>query len=113
MSKLQTFLKILAQVGPTVLMFTPLAPIAQAVTLAIGEAEQIPGATGQQKLGHVVAIAVSAAQAANVEAGRQVVDPLLVVKTAQDAVSTTVDAVNLVHGARSVQAVVNATPPAA
>lgn len=99
MSKWGTFLKIARTVGPVVLQFTPLAPIAGAVTIAIGEAQQIEGASGSEKLAHVTAIAMQAAQAANDQAGHQVIDPAVVAATAQSAISTTVGAIKIVHDA--------------
>jgi hypothetical protein len=99
MSKWATFLKIARTVGPVALQFTPLAPIAGAVSSAIGEAQQIEGASGAEKLAHVTAIAVNAAHAANEQAGRQVIDPADVAATAQSAISATVGAIKIVHDA--------------
>lgn len=99
MSKWATFLKIARTVGPVALQFTPLAPIAGTVAAAIGEAEQIEGASGSEKLAHVTAIAISAAQAANEQAGHQVIDPAMVAATAQSAISTAVGAIKIVHDA--------------
>ncbi len=102
MSKWATFLKIAHTVGPVVLAFTPLAPIAGTVSAAIGEAEQMEGASGAEKLAHVTAIAITAAQAANDQAGHQVIDPAVVAATAQAAIATTVGAIKLVHDAHAV-----------
>lgn len=101
MSKWSTFLKIASTVGVQALQFTPLAPIAMPVALAIAEAQKIEGASGADKLAHVTAIAISAAQALNVEAGHQVIDPGVVVTTAQSAISTAVGAIKIVHDART------------
>jgi hypothetical protein len=103
MSKWSTFLKIAAKVGPIALQFTPLAPIAGAVTVAIGEAEQIEGASSADKLAHVTAVAVDAANAANIQAGRIVLDPVAVQQEAASAISTTVGAINLIHAAQPVK----------
>lgn len=100
MSKWDTFLKIARTVGPVALQFTPLAPIAGAVAAAIGEAQQIEGASGQEKLAHVTAIAMQAAQAANDQAGHIVIDPSLVSATAASAISTAVSAIKIVHDAK-------------
>lgn len=99
MSKWSTFLKIARTIGPVALQFTPLAPIAGAVSAAIGEAEQIEGASGAEKLAHVTAIALDAADAANQKAGHQVIDPAVVSSTAQSAISATVGAIKIVHDA--------------
>lgn len=99
---LPKWLQILAQVGPQVLMFTPLAPIAAPVVAAIGEAEAMQGASGQEKLAHVVNIATDAATAANTQAGHVVIDPALMQATAATAISTAVNVTNMVHGAHQI-----------
>lgn len=101
MSKWGTFLKIARTVGPVVLQFTPLAPIAGAVSAAIGEAQQIEGASGQEKLAHVTAIAIQAAHAANEQAGHMMIDPSVVAATAATAISTAVGAIKIVHDAKT------------
>lgn len=104
MSKWGTFLKIARAVGPIALKFTPLAPIAEVVGNAIGEAQQIEGASGAEKLAHVTAIAVNAAHAANEQAGHQVIDPDVVAATAAEAISTAVGAIKIVHDAKTASA---------
>jgi hypothetical protein len=101
MSKWGAFLKIARTVAPVVLQFTPLAPISGAVTVGIQEAEQIEGASGTEKLAHVTNIAVEAANAANAQAGRIVVDPDMVQAEAAKAISTAVGAIKLVHDAHA------------
>lgn len=101
MSKWATFLKIARTIGPVALQFTPLAPIAGAVTVAIGEAEQIEGASGADKLAHVTNIAIEAANAANAQAGHVVIDPLAVQQEAAKAISTAVGAIKIVHDAHA------------
>lgn len=93
------WLRILAEVGPLVLKFTPLAPIAPAVVAAIGEAERIEGASGADKLAHVVNIATDAAHATNAQAGRIVIDPLAMQAAAAQAIGTAVSVTNLVRQA--------------
>jgi len=96
---LPKWLEVLAQVGPGVLKFTPLAPIAPEVIAAIGEAQQMPGATGPEKLAHVVNIATEAAQATNAQAGRVVIDPVAMQSTAATAISTVVQVTKMVEAA--------------
>ncbi len=98
---LPKWLQILAEVGPKVLMFTPLAPITGVVVAAIGEAEAMQGATGAAKLAHVVNIATDAAQATNLQAGHVVIDPAVLQATAVQAISTAVSVSNLVHAAHA------------
>jgi hypothetical protein len=99
MSKWATFLKIARTVGPVALQFTPLAAIAGPVSIAIGEAQQIEGASGQEKLAHVTAIALTAANVTNERAGHQVIDPAVVSATAASAISAAVGAIKIVHDA--------------
>lgn len=94
---LSGWLRILAQLGPQVLLFTPLAPIAPLVVAAIGEAEALAGATGPDKLAHVVNIATIAASAANAQAGHVVIDPATMQAAAENAISTVVGVTNMVH----------------
>lgn len=82
---------VLAAVNPA------LAPLAGIITQGIGEAEQIPGATGADKLAHVVNLSVLSAQGVNAGAGRVIVDPTLVQSSAASAISTAVDIANLLH----------------
>lgn len=93
---LPKWLQILAEVGPQVLRFTPLAPIAGDVIAAIGAAQAMDGATGPQKLAHVVTIATEAAQATNAQAGRVVIDPASMQAAAETAISTVVQVTKMV-----------------
>lgn len=104
MSKWATFFKIAGTVGVQALKFTPLAPIAETVGAAIAEAQAIPDASGPDKLTHVTNIAIQAANAANVQAGRVVVDPVLVQQEAASAITTAVGAIKLVHDAHQAPA---------
>lgn len=96
---LPKWLEILAQMGPMVLAFTPLAPIAPLVIAAIAEAQALPDATGPEKLAHVVAIATDAAQATNAQAGRVVIDPTVMQTAAATAISTVVQVTKMVQAA--------------
>lgn len=95
---LKSWLKTLAKVAPKVLLLTPLAPIAPAVQAAIAEAEAIKGASGQEKLAHVVKIAVNAAEVA--QASGVNIDPNAVEVAAEKAVSTAVDITNIATQAK-------------
>lgn len=115
---LPKWLQIVATIGPEVLAFTPLAPIAAPVAAGIALAEQMPGKTGQQKAALVTQIALDAAQGANAQAGKVVLDPTLVQSAASAAIDTTVSVVNIVHAAHAASAsgpvpVSPAVPPSA
>lgn len=97
-SSMPKWLHVLAEVGPTVLKFTPLAPIAPLVIAAIGEAEAMGGKSGPEKLAHVVNIATEAAQAAQAQGVN--IDPVLVQSAAIKAISTAVDVTNMVQQAQ-------------
>lgn len=101
------WLKILSQVGPTILKFTPLAPIADDVVAAIALAQGMEGATGPEKLAKVVGIATQAAQATNAQAGRVVIDPAAMSGAAATAISAVVQTVKIVQAAHE-----NPTVPA-
>lgn len=96
---MKKWLKTLAQFGPQILLFTPLAPIAPAVTVAIHEAELLKGATGAEKKAHVLNIVTAAASGANAQAGKEVVDAAQVAATASQAIDTIVSVVNTIHDA--------------
>lgn len=91
------WLAILQTVGLAALQASPLAPIAAPVAVAIGEAEAIRGASGADKLAHVLVIAKQAAATAQ-ELG-VTIDPQLVEQAGAKAISTAVDVTNLVHAA--------------
>ena len=55
------------------------------------------GKTSAEKLAHVKAIAIDAATAANAQAGREVVNVAAVTATAEGAITTAVNAVNIVN----------------
>ena len=74
-----------------------LAPIASNIATGITEAEQIPGASGQDKLAHVQNIASNAATAINSAAGKTLVDTSSLQQTVQEGIDTTVAAINLIH----------------
>lgn len=93
---LPSWLLTLLNIAPYVLQATPLAPIAPFVAAGINAAEQIPGATGAQKLAASVAIAqagLSAAQAAGVK-----IDAPTANEDIAQGVNLVVAAVNKMHG---------------
>jgi hypothetical protein len=91
------WLKVLEQVAPLIIGFTPLAPLAPAVTAAISMAEQIPGATGEQKKAIVQEIVRVSAQGANAQANKVVLDPAAAVRASSDVIDSVVDIVNIAH----------------
>lgn len=93
------WLQVLKQVGPIVLAFTPLAPIAPAVIAGIAAAEALPGATGEQKKVIVQQIVTAGAAAANAQAGRVVIDPADAAAAAHTAIDTIVTVTNIVEKA--------------
>jgi hypothetical protein len=95
------WLQILEQYGPNVLLFTPAAPLAPFVLAGIHVAHQIPGATGPQKKALATQIATLSAQAADVAAGRPVVDPAAVADATSSAIDAVVKTVNIIHDAKA------------
>lgn len=91
------WLEVLKSVAPMVLAFTPLAPIVPAIVVGIAEAEKIPGASGAEKLAHVQKIARQAAEAANAQAGHEVINPDEMDQASAAAISTAVTIVNMTH----------------
>lgn len=90
------WLKVVGQVAPMILAFTPLAPIAGPIAIAIREAEQIHGdQTGPEKLAHVVGIAQQAATAVNSQVGKTVVAPDLIPGATAQIVSAIVAIANV------------------
>lgn len=96
LGKLGSFFRKVSKVAPLVMAFTPLAPFAPIVTAAMQEAEAMPGATGSQKLEHVVAIVGHAAEVA--QAAGKAVNPAEVQAAAAQVVSGIVATVNALDG---------------
>ncbi len=90
------WLRVLAIVGPKVLMFTPLAPIAGIVVGAIQTAESIPGATGPQKKALVQELVSAGVQATNTLAGKTIIDPAVAQAASGSAIDTVVSVANIV-----------------
>lgn len=93
------WISILQTVGLKALEASPLKPIAQKVADAMAEAQQIKGASGKEKLAHVMNIAVDVAASAQ-KLGAHV-DPSLVRSAGEKAISTAIDVVNIVHDAHA------------
>src|SRR5260370_3811416 len=90
----------LAQVLAPIIISTinpKLAPLASAIGSGIVEAESIPGASGADKLKHVLNITDQAAAGVNNAIGKQVVDPIGLHEAATEAIDTTVAILNLAH----------------
>ncbi len=80
-------------IAPKILALTPLKDLAIPVGEAIGEAEMIPGASGAEKLAHVVNVAGASADA--LAAAGVKIDPVAVRAAAGHAISTVVDVTNI------------------
>ena len=76
-----------------------LAPLAPVIATGINEAEQLPGASGQDKLNHVINLATTTATGINAATGKTVVDPQHVTDAAASVISTIVDVANIIHDA--------------
>ena len=94
---LPKWLQILEQVGPSILLVTPLAPIAPAVVAGIKLAQSIPGATGEQKKAIVQQIVAVAAQGANTQAGTTILDPTMAQDVASKVIDTVVGITGIIH----------------
>ena len=68
-----------------------LAPLASSITAGINEAESIPGASGTDKLTHVVNIATASANAINQATGKTIVNPTDITADAGAVISAAVD----------------------
>ena len=90
------WLSTVVHLTPVLLNFTPLAPFSPFFSAAVQSAEQIPGASGAQKLAAAVSIAQAgmlAAQAAGAHVDAQVTNQAIV-----DGVNAVVKGVNSFHG---------------
>ena len=108
---LHKFLTILNAVGPVVLMASgggPIATLVPVIIHAIGEAEQIKGATGAQKKAHVLAIVEAGVATANAT-GKVTLNPTEVHQVADDGIDAVLGTIQVIEGAK----VVKALPPAA
>ena len=104
---IKQFLHILAFVGPAILSAVPggaaIAVLIPTIVTAIGDAQQIPGATGPEKKAHVIAIATAAVAVAN-STGKVQLDAVEVEQVASDGIDAVVGAIHVVNGAKVVKA---------
>jgi len=96
MSKWRALIQTLAPIILTSVK-PELAPIAGQITDAINEAELIKGASGSAKLQHVKNIATNAINSLNVAKGKEILNTTDVNNAVDTAVSTVVQAINLIH----------------
>jgi hypothetical protein len=100
MSKFGSFLKILAQVGPLVLMLNPVtAALAPVIIHAIDEAQKIKG-SGAEKKTHAMAIVTDAVNLAHGAGVKGFEQPAVVLETASDGIDTVVGAVKIIAGTK-------------
>lgn len=91
----KNWLDLVKVVVPMILAETPAAPIAPFIAIGISAAEQIPGATGPQKLEVAKQLANIGVAAANAQAGKELINPSLVNETADNSIKTIISVMNL------------------
>lgn len=100
---LPKWLQIAFQFAPMVLGMIPAtAPIAGAVSDAIGAAQMIDGATGAQKKAYVMQIAADAVASANAKGAT--LDPAATLAATSQGIDTAVSVINAVHDAHAATA---------
>ena len=113
---LRKFLAVVAQVGPVVMAAVPggekIGQIIPKVVDAIGEAEQIRGATGAEKKAHVLNVVKGAVDALNTS-GRVKLNPGEVEAIASQGIDTVVATVHVIEGAKVVKPGTGSTSPGA
>jgi hypothetical protein len=101
------FLAVVAKVGPMVLLAVPggdvIAPLIPVITAAIGDAEQIKGATGPEKKAHVLAVAAAAVTTLNAT-GKVTLNPTEVAQITSAGVDAVIGTVHVIEGAKVVKA---------
>ena len=107
---LHKFLSLVKLLGPAVLVSVPggekIAPHVDTIVNAIGEAEQIKGASGAEKKARVLSIVQAGVKTANAT-GKVQLDPLEVQAIASDGIDAVIGTVHVIEGAK----VVKAPPP--
>lgn len=93
--------------------FPQLAPVAGTIAAGVSEAEEIPGASGADKLAHVSNLANAAVASINGIANKPIIDPTTANTAIVSAINTAVAVTNLVHGAVADAPAVLVPPPAA
>lgn len=110
---LKKFLAVLQVVGPVVLTLVPgggvAAVLIPTVVHAIGEAEQIKGASGADKKAHVMDIVGSAVTVANAT-NKVKLDPAEVNAAVDKGIDTVISAIHVVEGAKVVKAPAGPSP---
>lgn len=100
---LSRFLDVLNRVGPIFLPLVPggdkIAVLVPVIVHAIGEAEQIQGATGPEKKAHVLSIVAAGVDVAN-STGKLKLDPTEVHAVASEGIDTVISAIHVAEGAR-------------
>lgn len=98
---LSQWLNLVESIAPIVLLATPLAPIAPFVILGIKTAEQIPGATGPQKLALAKTIVSAGVQATNAQAGHVEIDPVQIDTAVTSGINAVIASINVVQAAKA------------
>lgn len=103
---LNKFLTLVGTIGPIVLANVPhgekIATQIPTIIAAIGEAEQIKGATGAEKKAHVLSIVAAGVNVANAS-GHVTLDPATVQAVASSGIDAVIGAVQVVHDATPAQ----------
>ena len=107
---LPKWLQYVETFAPLILAATPLAPIIPFVISGIQTAEQIPDATGAQKLAIAQQLVADGVAATNAAAGHTEIDPALVNDMVTQGINTVVSVVNFKHSVEAEDAA-EATPP--
>jgi hypothetical protein len=95
------FFKILAQVGPLILMLNPAtAAIAPVVIAAIASAQAMAGASGPEKKAHAMEIVSSFVTVAASKHVKGFEQPDVVIQTASSGIDTVVGAVKVIEGTK-------------
>lgn len=101
------FLDIVKLVGPNVLLMVPggsaVAPLVPVIVHAIGEAEAIKGATGEEKKAHVLAVAASAVAVANAS-GKVNLNPSEVAAATSAGVDAVIGTIHVIEGGKVTKA---------
>lgn len=94
------WLRRVAQIAPMILSVIPAtAPIASLVAAGIASASQIKGATGEQKKQHALEIVAAGVEAANVKAGKIIIDPASAITAAATGIETVISTAKIVDAA--------------
>lgn len=106
-----SWLQILANIGPLVLLATPLAHLAPYVSTAIQLAEALPGATGLAKQQLVLGLVQTGVAVTNAQVQHPLIDPPTADTVARGAITTIIAATNLIHRSQPVPTTPVSAPP--